>query len=146
MNKVILLGNLTRDPELRHTSSDIAVATFTIAINRPFTNEKGEKEADFINIVVWRKQAENVGKFLKKGSKVAVEGKIQTRTYEDEEGNKRHITEVVADNVEFLSEKETVSEPTQEQEEKPKEKLSNDVFEQFGKEVEYRDEDLPFER
>lgn len=102
MNKVILIGRLTRDPELRYTSSNIPSATFSIAVNRPFTNQAGEREADFINIVVWRKQAENCKNFLTKGSQVAIEGRIQTRNYDGQDGKKVYVTEVVADNVEFI--------------------------------------------
>ena len=102
MNKVVLIGRLTRDPELRYTGSNLPVATFAIAVNRPFSNQAGEREADFINIVVWRKQAENCKNYLTQGSQVAIEGRLQTRSYDDQNGQKRYITEVVADNVEFL--------------------------------------------
>ena len=102
MNKVILIGRLTRDPELRYTGTNTAVATFSLAVNRPFTNQAGEREADFINIVVWRKQAENVKNYLTQGSQVAIDGRLQTRTYDDQNGQRRYITEVIADNVEFL--------------------------------------------
>ena len=100
MNKVFLIGRLTRDPELRYTGSNIPVATFSIAVNRNFTNQSGEREADFINIIVWRKQAENIKNYVKKGSQVAIDGRIQTRNYE-QDGVKRYVTEVVADNVQF---------------------------------------------
>ena len=102
MNKVVLIGRLTRDTELRYTGSNLPVATFAIAVNRPFSNQAGEREADFINIVVWRKQAENCKNYLTQGSQVAIEGRIQTRSYDDQNGQKRYITEVIADNVEFL--------------------------------------------
>ena len=105
MNRVELIGRLTRDPELRYTGSNIATTRFTLAVNRPFQSQNGEQGTDFINIVVWRKQAENVKNYLTQGSQVAVEGRIQTRTYDDQNGNKRYITEVVADNVEFLGSK-----------------------------------------
>lgn len=105
MNKVFLIGRLTRDPELRYTGSNTAVASFTVAVNRTFTNQNGEREADFINVVVWRKQAENVKNYLSQGSQVAIDGRIQTRSYDDKDGNKRYVTEVVADNVEFLGSK-----------------------------------------
>lgn len=105
MNKVFLIGRLTRDPELRYTSSNIAVATFSIAVDRNFSNAAGEREADFINIVVWRKQAENVKNYMHKGSQVAIDGRIQTRSYDDTDGKKRYVTEVVADNVQFLDSK-----------------------------------------
>lgn len=103
MNKCILVGNLTRDPEHSTTANGISVCRFSIAVNRSYTSSNGEREADFINIVTWRGLADNCGKFLFKGSKVAVCGAIQTRNYEDRDGNKRYATEVVADDVEFLS-------------------------------------------
>ena len=102
MNKVFLIGRLTRDPELRYTGNNTAVATFSIAVNRNFSNANGERDADFINIVIWRKQAENASKYLTKGSQVAIDGRIQSRSYDDQNGNKRYITAVVADNIEFL--------------------------------------------
>lgn len=109
MNKVILIGRLTRDPELRTLTNGNATASFTLAVNRNFTNQQGEREADFINCVVWRKQAENVAKYCAKGSQVAIEGRIQTRNYDAQDGTKRYITEVVADNVTFLSSRGTGS-------------------------------------
>lgn len=101
-NKVILVGYLTRDPELRYTSNDIEFTRFTVGVNRNYTNQDGEREADFINIVAWRKLAENCVNFTRKGSMVLIEGRIQTRNYEDDEGQIRYVTEVVADNVRFL--------------------------------------------
>ena len=102
MNKVILIGRLTRDPELRTIASGNATTSFTIAVNRNFTNQNGEREADFINCVAWRKQAENIAKYCTKGSQVAVDGRIQTRNYDAQDGTKRYVTEVIADNVTFL--------------------------------------------
>jgi single-strand DNA-binding protein len=103
LNQVVLIGRLTHDPELRYTAgSGIPVTTFSLAVDRPFTNQQGEREADFIKIVTWRKQAENCANFLKKGSLAAVVGRLQIRSYEDNEGVKRKVTEVVADNVRFL--------------------------------------------
>lgn len=104
MNKVFLIGNLTRDPELTTTSSGIAVAKFGIAVNRAYSsNAQGEREVDFFNIVCWRGLAENCAKFLKKGKKMAVSGRIEIRNYEDKDGNKRTSIDIVADDVEFLS-------------------------------------------
>lgn len=103
MNKCILVGNLTRDPELSQTQSGISMCRFSIAVNRTYANANGEREADFINIITWRGLAENCGKYLAKGRKVAVCGQIQTRSYEDKDGNKRYSTEVVADDVEFIN-------------------------------------------
>ena len=88
MNKVFLIGRLVRDPELRYTSSNIPVATFSLAVNRNFTGQNGERETDFINIVVWRKQAENCKNYINQGSQVAIDGRIQTRNYEDQNGQK----------------------------------------------------------
>ncbi len=105
MNKVILIGNLTRDPELATTNSGVSVCRFSIAVQRRFQNAEGEREADFFNIVVWRAQAENCHKFLKKGSKCAVTGRLQNSSYEANDGSKRYTTEIVADEVEFLGAK-----------------------------------------
>ncbi|GGE53748.1 single-stranded DNA-binding protein A [Pullulanibacillus camelliae] len=102
INRVVLVGRLTRDPELRYTPNGAAVANFTLAINRPFTNQQGDHDADFIQVVVWRRQAENTANFVGKGSLVGVEGRLQTRSYENNEGRKVFITEVVADSVQFL--------------------------------------------
>lgn len=102
MNKVILIGRLTRDPEMRTTPSGIATTSFSIAVQRNYANAQGDREADFINCVAWRKQAENIAKYCTKGSQVAVDGRIQTRNYDAQDGTKRYVTEVIADNVTFL--------------------------------------------
>lgn len=105
MNRVVLVGRLTKDPELRYTPAGVAVATFTLAVNRPFKNTQGEQAADFIQCVVWRKPAENVANFLKKGSMAGVDGRIQTRNYDDNYGKRIYVTEVVAESVQFLEPK-----------------------------------------
>ncbi len=105
LNRVVLVGRLTRDPELRYTPNGIPVATFTLAVNRTYTNQQGEREADFINCVVWRRQAENVANFLKKGNLAGVDGRIQTRNYEAQDGRRVYVTEVVAESVQFLEPK-----------------------------------------
>ncbi|MFD2672197.1 single-stranded DNA-binding protein [Marinicrinis sediminis] len=102
LNRVILIGRLTRDPELRYTPSGTAVTQFTLACDRPFTNQQGQREADFINIVTWRQLAETCANYLRKGRLTAVEGRIQVRNYDNNEGKKVYVTEVVADNVRFL--------------------------------------------
>ena len=102
MNKVILIGRLARDPEMRTTPSGVATTSFTIAVQRNYANAQGDREADFISCVAWRKQAENIAKYCSKGSQVAVEGRIQTRNYDAQDGTKRYVTEVIADNVSFL--------------------------------------------
>ncbi|OKL37421.1 single-stranded DNA-binding protein [Domibacillus mangrovi] len=102
INRVVLVGRLTKDPELRYTPAGAAVATFTLAVNRTYTNQQGDREADFINCVIWRRPAENVANFLKKGSLAGVEGRIQTRNYEGQDGKRVYVTEVQADSVQFL--------------------------------------------
>ncbi|BBO00436.1 single-stranded DNA-binding protein [Sporolactobacillus terrae] len=105
INRVVLVGRLTKNPELRYTPNGVAVTSFTIAVNRPFSNQQGERDADFIPVVVWRRQAENAANFLQKGSLAGVDGRIQTRNYENNEGRRVYVTEVVADSVQFLEPK-----------------------------------------
>lgn len=106
MNKAVIIGNLTRDPEKRTTGQGTAVTTFTVAVARRFNNAQGERETDFIPVVTWRGLAETCARYLKKGSKVAVVGAIQTRSYEAQDGSKRYVTEIQADEVEFLTPKQ----------------------------------------
>lgn len=107
MNRVIMVGNLTKDPELSETPSGIKVCRFSIAVQRKYTNEQGKKEADFFNVIAWRGLAESVAKYLEKGGKAGVSGSLQTRTYDANDGSKRYATEIVADEVEFLSQRKT---------------------------------------
>ena len=159
MNKVFLIGRLTRDPELRYTGNNTAVASFTLAVNRTYSNQQGDRDADFINIVVWRKQAESVKNYLSQGSQVAVDGRIQTRNYEDNNEQKRYVTEVVADNVEFLGSKNSSNnstntnknnntEPTPYDFGDTPEPKGTDVdsnpFADFGSSIEISDDELPF--
>lgn len=153
MNKVMLIGRITRDPELRYTSSNIPTVRFTLAVNRPFGNQNGERETDFINIVVWRKQAENVKKYVTKGSLVAVEGRIQTGSYE-KDGQRIYTTDVVADNVQFLESK-SQSQNRMQEEVTPADfafnndsaqttDMSEEVFADFGDSIEISDDDIAF--
>lgn len=103
MNKVILIGRLTKEPELSETQSGVAYCRFSIAVDRSFTNSDGEKQTDFFNVITWRGQAENCGRFLSKGKKVAIVGTLQNRSYEDKDGVKRTVTDIIANEVEFLS-------------------------------------------
>ena len=154
MNKVFLIGRLTRDPELRYTSSNIPIASFSIAVNRTFANQNGEREADFINIVVWRKQAENCKNYLNQGSQVAIDGRIQTRNYEDQNGQKRYVTEVVADNVQFLDTKAAREQREESSNINPynidkkqnidMNDIPDDPFKDFGEEIKIDENDLPF--
>lgn len=127
MNKIILIGRLTKDPDLRYTQNGKAVCGFTLAVDRPYTNQE-EKEADFINIVAWNKSGENAAKYLAKGRQAAVEGRLQIRTYDGDDGKKRWVTEVVADRVEFIG-----GAGAQKQED-----------ETFGEEVDFDEGDVPF--
>ena len=145
MNKVILIGRLTKDPELRYTQTGKAVCNFTLAVDRPFTTS-GEREADFVPCVVWNKPAENVAKYLSKGRQCAVEGRLQTRSYDGNDGTRKYITEVIANSVEFIGSNGTSS-PA------PKsnfDEFDNGVQDDFnqssssGEEVFFADEDLPF--
>ena len=150
MNNVCLVGRLTRDPELRTTSSGISTCRFSIAVDgRPGAN--GEPHTDFINIVVWRNQAENVAKYCKKGSMVGVVGRIQTGSYQAQDGQTRYTTDVVADNVRFLSSKNSGGEQIDstpdysmgDQDSQPAD-LTSDPYKDFGSEVVLSDDDLPF--
>lgn len=158
MNSVILVGRLTRDPELRTTPNGIATCQISLAVNG-IPNQNGERTTDFINVVVWRRQAENVAKFCQKGSQVGVEGKIHTRSYDANDGSKRYVTEVVASNITFLGsssgnrsqssnggfgsipEMNTVSTMPNANETTD---LNDDPFKDFGSEVVLSDDDLPF--
>jgi len=117
MNKCILIGNLTKDPELSTTTNGVAVCRFSIAVSRRYSNSDGERETDFLNIVVWRSLGENCHKFLKKGSKVGVVGNIQSRSYDAADGTKRYVTEIVAEEVEFLSTRNSDEQPKSSNEE-----------------------------
>ena len=103
LDRIVLIGRLTRDPELRFTPNGHAVCSFTLAVDRPFTNQEGNRETDFINIVVWNKQGENCAQYLAKGRLAAVDGRLQIRSYDGNDGQRRYVTEVIADNVRFLS-------------------------------------------
>jgi len=156
MNRVDLVGRLTRDPELRHTTSGRAVCQLNLAINRTFTNQNGEREADFINVVVWDKQAENVSKYVTKGRLVSVEGRLQSRSYDDKDGKKVYVTEVVANSVQFLStggaNNQSSSMPEsnpfdfgpEPEPVRPTVSVEKDPFESFGESVTISDNDLPF--
>ncbi len=156
INRVVLVGRLTRDPELKFTSTNIAVVTFTLAVNRNFTSQDGKSEADFIQCVAWRKTAENVGKYVRKGSLVGVDGRIQTRNYEAQDGTRRYITEVVAESVRFLdsksdsqrSESKSYSNESSQQNkfnpfDSVKEDKNEDPFSSASS-IEIGDDDLPF--
>ena len=141
INRVILVGRLTKDPEYRQTPNGVSVATFTLAVNRPFTNSQGEREADFINVVVFRRQAENVNNYLSKGSLAGVDGRIQSRNYENNEGRRVFVTEVVADNVQFLEPKNNNQQNNQSQQQ-GQAPANNNPF--SNNNVDIDTDDLPF--
>ena len=142
MNRVTLVGRLTAKPELRYTGSNLPYARFTIAVNRTFRSNDGQSEADFISVIVWRKQAENVCNFLDKGRLVSVDGRLQTGSYTDKDGNRRYTTDVVADSVQFLegrgSRNDGVSDgpsPYDYQDAPSEVNVSDDPFADFGDSV-----------
>lgn len=153
MNRTVLVGRLTKDPELRYTPNGVAVASFTLAVNRTYTNQQGDREADFINCVVWRRPAENVANFLKKGSLAGVDGRLQSRSYEDQTGRRVFVTEVVADSVQFLESKGTGSQSAStrndnsyngEFSQNQNQNFNNDPLAGMGHPVDISDDDLPF--
>ena len=153
MNKAIIIGRLTRDPEMRTTTSGLTVTSFTVAVSRPFAEANGERGTDFLNCVVWRKQAENVAKYCQKGSQVAVEGRIQTRSYDAQDGSKRYVTEIVCDNVTFLGTRADAANSTAPRTYENDMPMNNDIvttdisedpFKDFGNEITLSDDDLPF--
>ena len=147
MNNVCLVGRLTKDPELRTTSSGLATTTFTIAVDGRRNPETGESTADFIQIVAWRNQAENICKYCNKGTQVAVQGRITSRSYDAQDGTKRYVTEVVANNVTFLGSKGGSSSGTDynmEDNQAEPANLEDDPFKDIGQEVVLSDDDLPF--
>ena len=145
MNKVILIGRLTKDVELRYTTNNLAIGTTSIAVNRQ-KDKDGNQVADFINLVSLGKTAETLSKYCFKGSLLAVEGRIQTRNYEDANGNKHYVTEVVIQNIQFLEnkkKKENKTEVTPYNMQTNKEQEKNS-FEEFAEEIQYSEEELPF--
>ena len=142
MNRTILIGRLTKDPDLRYSPQGTAMCNFTLAVNRNFKNQQGEYEADFINVVTFRKQAENVANFLKKGSLAGIDGRLQSRSYENNQGQRVFVTEVVADSVQFLEPKSGKGKPKNERE--AAQNLYKDPFENDGQTMDISDQDLPF--
>jgi len=138
INNVVLVGRITKDPELKTTQSNISVVAFTLAVNRPFKDADGEAQADFISCVVWRKPAENLAQFCSKGDMIGVVGRIQTRSYETDEGSTRYVTEVIADVVQFMQTKREEGQAT-----KKETKQEKDDFYETSKKL-AAEEDLPF--
>lgn len=140
MNRSVIVGRLTKDVDLRYTQNGKAVGNFTLAVNRPFKNKQtNDFDADFINCVAWGKQAENLAQYMKKGSQVGVDGRIQTRTYDDKDGKTVYVTEVVADNIQFLESKKSNN-----QNNEPQQQQENNPFESDAEPIDIDDSDLPF--
>ena len=135
INRTVLTGRLTKDTELKYTQSGQAVASFTLAVNRQFTNAQGEREADFIQCVIWRKAAENFQKYTHKGALVGIDGRIQTRSYDNQQGNRVYVTEVVVDNFSLLESKGTSQQNGS---------AKNDPFANNGSPIDISEDDLPF--
>ncbi len=162
LNRVVLVGRLTKDPDLRYTPNGVAVANFTIAVNRPFNSQQGGKDADFINCVVWRRAAENLANFMKKGSQVGVDGRLQSRSFDNSEGKRVFVTEVVADSVQFLESKgsgqggagsqgfqpnnqnQQFGNNNQNQQSQQSNQNQEDPFANSGDPIDISDDDLPF--
>lgn len=137
INRVVIVGRLTRDPDLRYTANGVAVANFTLAVNRPFSNQQGNQEADFINCVIWRKPAENLTNYMSKGNLIGVDGRLQTRSYDGQDGKTVYVTEVLAASVQFLEAKKNQNRTNQETEQ------PNDSS-NYNEAPEISDDDLPF--
>lgn len=144
MNKVVLVGRLTAKPELRYTPQNTAYTRFSVAVNRNFTNADGKREADFINVVAWRKQAETISKYFDKGNLIALEGRLQTGSYDDKDGNKRYTVDVALDNFEFVESKAAREQSSssnstpydyQDSNITPEVNVENDPFAEFGDSV-----------
>ncbi|MFD2923833.1 single-stranded DNA-binding protein [Halobacillus naozhouensis] len=160
LNRVVLVGRLTKDPDLRYTPNGVAVANFTVAVNRPFSNNQGDRDADFINCVVWRRAAENLANFMSKGSLIGVDGRLQSRSFDNQEGKRVFVTEVVADSVQFLESKGASQggggqqgsgfQPNQNQQQQGNNfgsnnnKKDDDPFADNGEPIDISDDDLPF--
>ena len=143
MNKVVLVGRLTAKPELRYTPQNTAYTRFSVAVNRNFTNADGKRDADFINVVAWRKQAETISKYFDKGNLIALEGRLQTGSYDDKDGNKRYTVDVALDNFEFVESKSARESSSnnstpydyQENNSMPSVNIEDDPFAEFGDSV-----------
>ncbi|MBZ1504030.1 single-stranded DNA-binding protein [Latilactobacillus curvatus] len=145
INRVILIGRLTKDPELKYTSSGAAVGSFNLAVNRQFTNANGDREADFINCVIWRKSAENFANFTHKGSLVGIDGRLQTGNYENQQGQRVYVTEVVVDNFSLLEKRASDnSNANQTQSGSNKTNKPADSVANNGQAIDIADDDLPF--
>ena len=146
LNRTILVGRLTADPDLRYTQNGVAVANFRLAVNRPFSNQQGEREADFINCVAWRSVAENLANYQKKGNLIGVDGRIQTRSFEGQDGKRVYVTEILAESVQFLEFKSNEGHKSSQSKNRSQgqNKPNYNVPESEGNQVDLDDDELPF--
>lgn len=135
MNRIILMGRLVRDPEVKVTSTQKTVCTFTLAVDRPFAGKDGKREADFINIQAWNKTAETVGNYVSKGQRLLVEGRLQIRSYDGKDGQKHYATEVIADRAEFIERKEKTAQTANTAPKQGFDSMGQDVTQQFNEEI-----------
>ena len=141
MNKVCLTGRITKNIELKYNQNNVAITSFTLAVTRKFKNQNGEYESDFINCIAYKSTAELLNKYVKKGDLLGIEGRIQTRNYEDKDGKRVYVTEVIVDSIDFLQSRKDES---KQETENTKQKLSDDVFSEFGSSIEITDDDVAF--
>lgn len=142
INRTVLTGRLTKDPDLKYTSSGTAVVSFTLAVSRQFTNQQGEREADFINCTAWRKTAETLANYTHKGSLIGIDGRVQTRSYDNQQGQKVFVTEIVADSFSFLESKSQAS--NKRTTHQSANQQQNDPFGNNGNQIDITDDSLPF--
>ena len=144
MNKVCLTGRITKNIELKYNQNNVAITSFTLAVTRKFKNQNGEYESDFINCIAYKSTAELLNKYVKKGDLLGIEGRIQTRNYEDKDGKRVYVTEVIVDSIDFLQSRKDESKQEATKTENTKQKLSDDVFSEFGSSIEITDDDIAF--
>ena len=144
MNKVCLTGRITKNIELKYNQNNVAITSFTLAVTRKFKNQNGEYESDFINCIAYKSTAELLNKYIKKGDLLGIEGRIQTRNYEDKDGKRVYVTEVIVDSIDFLQSRKDESKKETTEKENTKQKLSDDVFSEFGSSIEITDDDIAF--
>jgi single-strand DNA-binding protein len=144
VNKVCLTGRITKNIELKYNQNNVAITSFTLAVTRKFKNQNGEYESDFINCIAYKSTAELLNKYVKKGDLLGIEGRIQTRNYEDKDGKRVYVTEVIVDSIDFLQSRKDESKQKTTETENTKQKLSDDVFSEFGSSIEITDDDIAF--
>jgi len=144
MNKVCLTGRITKNIELKYNQNNVAITSFNLAVTRKFKNQNGEYESDFINCIAYKSTAELLNKYVKKGDLLGIEGRIQTRNYEDKDGKRVYVTEVIVDSIDFLQSIKDESKQETTKTENTKQKLSDDVFSEFGSSIEITDNDIAF--